>query len=55
LNIRLNGKKHDKKIADEEGYEFPEGSKVWQILVSKDGLRWVWPVSNRRRSLAMEN
>ncbi len=24
------GKKHDKKIADEERYAFPEGSTVWQ-------------------------
>lgn len=24
------GKKHDKKIADEEGYQFPDGSTLWQ-------------------------
>lgn len=24
------GKKHDKKIADEEGYKFPRGSTLWQ-------------------------
>lgn len=24
------GKKHDKKIADEEGYKFPSGSQLWQ-------------------------
>jgi hypothetical protein len=30
LSDTYEGKKHDKKIADEEGYEFPEGSQVWQ-------------------------
>jgi hypothetical protein len=30
LSDTYEGKKHDKKIADEEGYEFPEGSTVWQ-------------------------
>ena len=24
------GKKHDKKLADEENDEFPEGSKLWK-------------------------
>ena len=27
--IPNEGKKHDTKIADEEGYDFPEGSTVW--------------------------
>jgi DDE superfamily endonuclease/Helix-turn-helix of DDE superfamily endonuclease len=26
----FEGRKHDKSIADEEQYEFPEGSKLWQ-------------------------
>ena len=30
LSDTHEGKKHDKKIADEEGYEFPEGSQLWQ-------------------------
>ena len=30
LSDTHEGKKHDKKIVDEEGYEFPEGSTVWQ-------------------------
>lgn len=30
LSDTYEGKKHDKKIADEEGYQFPEGSKLWQ-------------------------
>lgn len=30
LSDTYEGKKHDKKIADEEGYEFPEESTLWQ-------------------------
>ncbi|WP_396133410.1 transposase family protein [Acaryochloris sp. 'Moss Beach'] len=30
LSDTYEGKKHDKKIADEEGYQFPEGSQLWQ-------------------------
>jgi len=30
LSDTYEGKKHDKKIADEEGYQFPEGSTLWQ-------------------------
>lgn len=30
LSDTYAGKKHDKRIADEEGYEFPAGSTVWQ-------------------------
>ncbi len=30
LSDTYEGKKHDKRIADEEGYGFPEGSKLWQ-------------------------
>ncbi len=30
LSDTYEGKKHDKKIADEEDYEFPEGSTVWK-------------------------
>jgi hypothetical protein len=30
LSDTYEGKKHDKKIADEEGYEFPEGSVLYQ-------------------------
>ena len=30
LSDTYEEKKHDKKIADEEDYEFPEGSTVWQ-------------------------
>lgn len=30
LSKTYEGKKHDKSIADEEQYEFPEGSKVWK-------------------------
>jgi DDE superfamily endonuclease/Helix-turn-helix of DDE superfamily endonuclease len=30
LSDTYEGKKHDKKIADEEGYEFPDGSSLWQ-------------------------
>jgi len=30
LSDTYEGKKHDKKIADEEGYPFPVGSVLWQ-------------------------
>lgn len=30
LSDTYEGKKHDKKIADEEEYRFPNGSKLWQ-------------------------
>jgi hypothetical protein len=30
LSDTYEGKKHDKKIADEENYQFPEGSILWQ-------------------------
>ena len=30
LSGTSEGKKHDKKIADEEAYEFPDGSTLWQ-------------------------
>jgi hypothetical protein len=30
LSDTYEGKKHDKKIADEEGYSFPPGSTLWQ-------------------------
>lgn len=30
LSDTYEGKKHDKKIADEEGYAFPSGSTLWQ-------------------------
>jgi hypothetical protein len=30
LSQTVEGKRHDKKLADEEGYEFPEGSKLWK-------------------------
>lgn len=30
LSDTYEGKKHDKKIADEEGYQFPPGSTLWQ-------------------------
>lgn len=30
LSKTVEGKKHDKKLADEENYEFPEGSKLWK-------------------------
>ncbi|MGB3491855.1 MAG: transposase family protein [Elainellaceae cyanobacterium] len=30
LSDTYEGKKHDKKIADEEGYRFPNGSTLWQ-------------------------
>lgn len=30
LSDSYEGKKHDKKIADEEGYQFPPGSTLWQ-------------------------
>lgn len=30
LSDTYEGKKHDKKIADEEDYQFPEGSTLWQ-------------------------
>jgi hypothetical protein len=30
LSDTYEGKKHDKKIADEAGYQFPEGSTLWQ-------------------------
>ncbi len=26
----MEGKKHDKKLADEEGYQFPKVSKLWK-------------------------
>lgn len=30
ISDTYEGKKHDKKIADEEGYQFPAGSTLWQ-------------------------
>ncbi len=30
LSQTVEGKKHDKKLADEEGYQFPPGSKLWK-------------------------
>jgi hypothetical protein len=30
LSQTVEGKRHDKKLADDEAYEFPEGSKLWQ-------------------------
>ncbi len=30
LSRTVEGKKHDKKLADEEGHQFPPGSKLWQ-------------------------
>ncbi len=30
LSQTVAGKKHDKKLADEEGYQFPTGSSLWQ-------------------------
>lgn len=30
LSETVFGKKHDKKLADEENYKFPEGSKLWK-------------------------
>lgn len=30
LSETVEGKRHDKKLADDEQYEFPEGSKLWK-------------------------
>jgi hypothetical protein len=30
LSETVEGKRHDKKLADKEEYEFPEGSKMWK-------------------------
>ena len=30
LSETVEGKKHEKKLADEEGYQFPPGSKLWK-------------------------
>ena len=30
LSDTVEGKRHDKKLADDEDYAFPEGSKLWQ-------------------------
>lgn len=30
LSETVEGKRHDKKLADDEQYEFPEGSKMWK-------------------------
>ena len=30
LSRTVEGKKHDKKLADEDGHQFPPGSKLWQ-------------------------
>jgi hypothetical protein len=30
LSQTVEGKRHDKKLADDEQYEFPEGSKLWK-------------------------
>lgn len=32
LRATCEGKKHDKKLADEQGWRFPPGSKLWQDL-----------------------
>jgi hypothetical protein len=30
LSETVEGKRHDKKLADDEGHQFPKGSKLWQ-------------------------
>jgi hypothetical protein len=30
LSQTVEGKRHDKKLADDEGYQFPKGSKLWK-------------------------
>jgi len=30
LSQTVEGKRHDKKLADDEGHQFPDGSKLWQ-------------------------
>jgi hypothetical protein len=30
LSPTVEGKRHDKKLADDEGHQFPDGSKLWQ-------------------------
>ena len=30
LSETVEGKRHDKKLADDEGHQFPHGSKLWQ-------------------------
>ena len=35
MSIFAEGKAHDKKLADDEGYRFPSGSKLLQDTVAK--------------------
>jgi hypothetical protein len=54
LSDTYEGKKHDKKIADEEGYQFPVGSVLWQDTgfqgFAPDGVRIKQPKKKPRNA-----
>lgn len=54
LSDTYEGKKHDKKIADEEGYQFPVGSVLWQDTgfqgFAPDGVRIKQPQKKPRNA-----
>jgi DDE superfamily endonuclease/Helix-turn-helix of DDE superfamily endonuclease len=54
LSDTYEGKKHDKKIADEEGYVFPMGSVLWQDTgfqgFAPDGVRIKQPTKKPRNA-----
>ena len=49
LGATVEGKKHDKQAADEQAYQFPEGSQLWQDM-GKAMRRPIQPSINRRRN-----
>jgi DDE superfamily endonuclease/Helix-turn-helix of DDE superfamily endonuclease len=59
LSDTYEGKKHDKKIADEEGYEFPDGSRLWQDTgfqgYSPEGVRIEQPKKKPRKGELTES
>jgi hypothetical protein len=54
LSDTYEGKKHDKKIADEEAYQFPAGSVLWQDTgfqgFAPDGVRIKQPTKKPRNA-----
>ena len=55
LSDTYEGKKHDKKIADAEGYQFPLGSVLWQDTGFQGFAPAGVTISNRRKSPATGN
>lgn len=54
LSETIEGKRHDKKLADDEGHQFPKGSKLWQDT-GYQGYKPDGVTCNRKRNLVVEN